>query len=393
MNAYKELLSRKTEFKGYADLCRFLGEPIYKSQSHSQKSQFDEWARYFEREEFTNEGKRRKGIRVTNVYDFPLPKKIKRSIYAEDIRALILYWLSQSEDCRIVFSNKSKLETLGFVNKDYNRIQNLTLVAQSKYLSRNNINHATYIDFLTKNNNNFRDRLDVVYNNLIESGLIYTPNSIYAIKEREYGEHIYLSETDIRHEIITGITQLVLQKHFNVTDFKAIRLSKTKLKKFNKIAVELINIAFNKIDKSEIDFFYKVTEIKGINKEHIQSVCMIDDVKTTLISLNTKIAENIINSAIKENAVEINKRHSKKLAEIEQLKEEDYDAYYDLCEQVYWETKDEYGTFRSPESEWLRSGNRGSNTYIDEMILLTKLLILKSEEEIEVNCRVLKGVN
>ena len=393
MNKYKQKFEERTVFYGYKDLCDFLGEDPIKAGNGAYKAQWDRWHRHFETEEIEIEGRKRKGIKVTNVYEIPLPETIKRAVYAEDIKALILYWLSKSTDCRIVFSNKKINETLGFVNKEYSQLANKKTLAKMKYLHRNNINYTTYEDFQTKHKDNMEDRLEVATNNLVKNGLIYSPNKIYAIKYTDYAEHFYIEETDKRHEIIARCSQHVLQTEFGVTDFNKIRMSETKKKKYNKLTVELINQVFKKLDGREIEFFYMVTEIKGIDEAQINNACRIDDVENTLKTLNEKVVENLISCAVEENAKEINKVHASKLAEIEHLKEEDYDAYYEMCEELYWETLDEYGNFLSPESEWLFKGNRGSISYVDEFKKLAELLIFQNEKELENNSyTIMRGI-
>jgi hypothetical protein len=379
-------------YKGYSDLCKHLGVDDHKSGSGAKNAQLTEWARYFKFKKCEIEGRKRKGIIITKVYDKPLPIPLKRAVYANEIRELILTWLANSKDCKIIYSQKALHETLGFINKEYSQLAKKKKLAQMKYLHYFNIDYTTYKDFYTKYKDNMRDRISTVLNNLVNSRLIYTPNKIYAIKYTDYADHFYIEETDNRHEIIARCSQHVLQTEFGVTDFNRIRMSETKKKKYNKLTVELINQVFKKLDGREIEFFYMVTEIKGIDEAQIINACSIDDVKNTLKTLNEKVVENLISCAVEENAKEINKVHASKLAEIEHLKEEDYDSYYDLCEEFYWETLDEYGSFLSPESEWLFKGNRGKISYIEEFKKLTELLILQNEEELEKNSyRIIKG--
>ena len=114
-----KIIARKLEIGeaySYKELCELLNQPVYGGTQ--KKAQLKEFERYF-----AFERAKRKLI-ITDIYEVPLSKETRNSIYVQYIEKILLFYLSQQTGFKLIVTPKDLWEILGMVNSDYRKYEN-----------------------------------------------------------------------------------------------------------------------------------------------------------------------------------------------------------------------------------------------------------------------------
>lgn len=382
MNKYKEFFQEKREFKGYTDLCKHLGETAIQSRGNQYKAHLDEWARHFETEPI--EGSK-KGIRVTLIYEVPLLKPMKNSIYAEDIRAIVLGMLHESEDGCLRLTSKEELVGTGFINNMYKEIENAKPDVKASFIKDAGIRQRTLEYFFENNRNTFRGYFTRAYESLAKANLIYTAIKLYVVKFDNRAKHMYLDKDDEVDKLIRTVSAEHLMKRYKTTDARFIMSNEKLRDEFKSEVVRQANIILEKEKKPKIEFYYEYTFIEAVDKNNIAKACEIVNVDQVVKEVNKRVAENLINQAKVEYSKERNKEYAQEYEDFLRLSVENEEEYDKLNEEHFWKIvfermdKEKNTKYvKSIEEELMPMALMGTELFPIEVETLVNALILQS---------------
>lgn len=168
--------------KNYSSLCQMLNESV--KQGNSKVSQMKRWNRYFSYE------KDGRAFTITKIYDTPLPVEDRRgrdnSVYLNDIKSLIIKYLSGSNTVSNTICLSKLMELSGLINHNWSKYRYHTVFLKS-YLDENYPNFKfTYDDinyFYSVAWNRLRNRIIYALESLQRDCIIYYSN-VYMILKR-----------------------------------------------------------------------------------------------------------------------------------------------------------------------------------------------------------------
>ena len=327
------LLAVGQVYKGYAELCRKLGVPVRQSGSGSQIAQFNEWARYFEFEEYKIEGRKRNGIIITKVYDTPLLSSMKNTKYADIIRSIILTMLYESDDGCIRWTTSQRLLGTGLINENYNKVQYLKKEEKRIFLKENHISLRTFSDFFDRNKNVFRGYFNTAYKFLEQDKIINPILTLYVVKFKDSAEHHFLEKDDALNANLDDIRSSLLKNKYKVRN-EWMLSEPRKVEFFSDLnnALKEINYPIS----SDIEFVYQYNLIEAINKNEIPYKTELINIDEATKELNMKHVDEIIKQAKADSEDKNNFIAKEKYDEIIRIMKEDEDTYKSMNEEKFW---------------------------------------------------------
>lgn len=272
--------------KSYRQLCEILG--IKSTGGDSKKAQMKELARFVD---YHKEGNK---IIIDDIYNEPLERIETRggskSIYEDDIQALILHECSISE---MEEYNSIKLSCVGLANK-------LSIINNNYVLGRNHINKfSDYLNVPVEIIYDFYDSTQRKNKSIIENSLNKLKDKAlikwYKILRIRTSEGNYKDATDREINIIAEIEQEALE--FLCEESKQAVFLKRKWNDFNKKVSELLYEY-----ETSIDYYFEAYKISVTEKF---KTMMLD--AELYAEITSRLNSNIINSEFKSCV----KRHQK----------------------------------------------------------------------------------